>query len=73
MAPRARFAGELRTLQDEVVSLGHMVGVAIDQSVEALRARDTDWARRASIWSSREIPLAFSANPRLRRCFVLSA
>ena len=45
MEPRARFTAELRELQDEVVSLGHMVGVAVDQSVEALRARDTDWAR----------------------------
>ncbi len=45
MEPRARFTSELRAIQDDVVSLGRMVGVAIDQSVEALKGRDTDWAR----------------------------
>ena len=45
MEPRARFSSELRAIQDDVVSLGRMVGVAIDQSVEALKGRDTDWAR----------------------------
>ena len=45
MAPRARFTSELRAIQDDVVSLGRMVGVAIDQSVEALKGRDTDLAR----------------------------
>lgn len=45
MQPRARFREELRVTQNEVVSLGHMVGVAVTQSVEALKARDTDWAR----------------------------
>ena len=45
MEPRARFTSELRAVQDDVVSLGRMVGVAIDQSVEALKGRDTDWAR----------------------------
>ena len=45
MEPRARFSSELRAVQDDVVSLGRMVGVAIDQSVEALKGRDTDWAR----------------------------
>ena len=42
MEPRARFTSELRAIQDDVVSLGRMVGVAIDQSVEALKGRDTD-------------------------------
>ena len=45
MEPRARFTSELRAIQDDVVSLGRMVGVAIDQSVEALKGRDTGWAR----------------------------
>ena len=45
MEPRARFTSELRAIQDDVVSLGRMVGVAIDQSVEALKGRDTDLAR----------------------------
>ena len=45
MEPRARFTSELRAIQDDVVSLGRMVGVAIDQSVEALKGRDIGWAR----------------------------
>ena len=45
MEPRARFTDELRAIQEEVVSLGRMVRVAVDQSIEALKARDTDWAR----------------------------
>ena len=45
MEPRARFTSELRAIQDDVVSLGRMVSVAIDQSVEALKGRDTGWAR----------------------------
>ena len=48
MEPRARFTAELRAIQDDVVSLGGMVGTAIEQAVEALRARDTDWARLIS-------------------------
>ena len=48
MEPRARFTTELRAIQDDVVSLGGMVGIAIEQAVEALRARDTDWARLIS-------------------------
>ena len=45
METRARFTSELRAIQDDVVSLGRMVGVAIDQSVDALKGRDTGWAR----------------------------
>ena len=45
MEPRARFTAELREIQDEVVSLGHMVGVAVDQLVEAFKVRNTGWAR----------------------------
>ena len=45
MEPRARFTSELRAIQDDVVSLGRKVGIAIDQSVEALKGRDTGWAR----------------------------
>ena len=43
---RATFDRQLAELQDELLALGNMVDRAIDLSIEALRRRDNDLARR---------------------------
>ncbi|MHB1006986.1 MAG: phosphate signaling complex protein PhoU [Chloroflexota bacterium] len=43
---RASFDRQLAELQDEVLVLGNMVDRAIDQSIDALKRRDNDLARR---------------------------
>ncbi len=43
---RATFDRQLAELQDDVLTLGNMVDRAIDQSVEALKRRDNELAKR---------------------------
>jgi phosphate transport system protein len=44
--PRESFERDLRRLQDEVLALGSLVGRAIIESVESLKARDFEGSRR---------------------------
>jgi phosphate transport system protein len=44
--PRETFEGELHKLQDEILILGDMVEQAVRESIEALKCRDLEAARR---------------------------
>jgi phosphate transport system protein len=44
--PRDAFQRDLQRLQDDLLTLGSMVGKALNDSVESLKQRDLEWSRR---------------------------
>jgi phosphate transport system protein len=70
METRGTFHHRLDELSQSILRLGSMADEAIEKSVEALRNRDTDLARRVIVGDDRINALRFSIE---ERCFALIA